>query len=103
MAATGIKMAVVAACVALVLLSMGALVVADIQDYCRARCVPRCDGSAVALCRKLVDSFPILNLDALYTTCKVRLSSECIYVCIEVCSLNTLSDAAAPPPCQQYR
>ncbi|OQU83948.1 hypothetical protein SORBI_3005G203700 [Sorghum bicolor] len=102
MAATGIKTAIVAACVALVLLSMGAPAVADIQDDCRARCVPKCDGSAASFCRKLVDSFRILNLDALYTTCKVRLSSECIYLCIEVCSLNTLSDAAAPPPCKQY-
>jgi hypothetical protein len=40
---------------------------------------------------------------AIFTTCKVRVSALCIPVCINVCSLNTLSPAgAAPPPCKPY-
>ncbi|CAL4979021.1 unnamed protein product [Urochloa decumbens] len=99
----------VAACIALVLLSMGLPAMADIQDDCRATCVPICNGLATDVCNAVTDIAPILNsLDFFFTTCKVRVSAICIPVCINVCSLNTLTPGAptmapagaAPPPCK---
>ncbi|KAJ1276627.1 hypothetical protein BS78_05G228700 [Paspalum vaginatum] len=99
-----LKMTVaVAVCVVLVLLSMGPPTMADMVDDCRDRCRAECHGSVDEFCRNLGNSFPPLNL--LYRTCKVRLSSECIHACIDICSLNTLTPPGSSPPpatCKQY-
>jgi hypothetical protein len=100
----------VAACIALVLLSMGSPATADVQDDCRVTCIPFSNSFASTFCRSLIDSIPLLDLDSLYTTCKVRLSAEVTHLCIDICSLNTLTPvahmpapASAPaPPCKQY-
>ncbi|KAG0530824.1 hypothetical protein BDA96_05G220300 [Sorghum bicolor] len=101
-----------AACIALVLLFMGPpAAMADVLDDCRKSCRPECDGFSANLCRNITSIFRVLNFA--YTTCKVRLSSECTHICIDVCSLNTLTPgtplpATAPPasslspPCKQH-
>ncbi|RLM69830.1 hypothetical protein C2845_PM17G14320 [Panicum miliaceum] len=99
-----------AACAALVLLSMGpAPVVADIQDDCRVICRPKCDDFTTGVCNTVIDIAPVLrNLDFFFTTCKVRVSAQCTNLCINICSLNTLTPAPPasppppPPPCKSY-
>jgi hypothetical protein len=111
-AATMLKMAIVAACIALVLLSMGPPpVLADLQDECRVTCRPTCDGFSSDVCNTVTDIAPILKtLNFFFTTCKVRVSGLCSALCVNICSLNTLTlgtptqlapaSAAAPPPCK---
>ncbi|OEL21269.1 hypothetical protein BAE44_0017713 [Dichanthelium oligosanthes] len=91
-------MAAVAACIALVLLSMGPPAMADIQDKCRVFCQPKCDGFTTEVCRSLLDIVPIVNLDFFFRTCKVRVSSPCSFLCINVCSLDTFTPTPTPPP-----
>ncbi|KAJ1276628.1 hypothetical protein BS78_05G228800 [Paspalum vaginatum] len=99
-------MAMVAAiCVPLLLLSMCPPATADVEDDCRATCIPKCSAYASALCHSIVKRFPALNLT--YTTCKVRLNVQCKQACITVCSPNTPTPAGAPaspplPPCKPY-
>ena len=98
------------ACIALVLLFMGPpAAMADVQDDCRKSCRPECDGFSANVCKNITSIFPVLNFA--YTTCKVRLSAECTHICIDLCSLNTLTPGTplpAPlssllsPPCKQY-
>ncbi|CAO2142622.1 unnamed protein product [Urochloa humidicola] len=100
-----LRMAVsVAACIALVLLSMGPLVMADVQDDCRVICRPKCDGFSSEVCNEITLIAPIVKtLDFFSMTCKVRVFGLCTGLCINVCSLNTLTPAPsstpAPPPC----
>lgn len=99
----------VAACIALVLLFMAPLAaMADIQDDCRKSCPPECDGFSANLCKNVNGISPLLKVT--YTTCKVRLSAECTHICIDVCSLNTLTPGTPLPalassllsqPCKQ--
>ncbi|CAL4982878.1 unnamed protein product [Urochloa decumbens] len=107
-----LRMAVpVAACIALVMLSsMGAPVMADVQEDCRVICRPKCSDFTSQVCNAISDiARPIVEtLDFISRTCKVRVLGLCTGLCINVCSLNTLtpsaptpapSSAAAPPPC----
>ncbi|TKW02187.1 hypothetical protein SEVIR_8G229800v4 [Setaria viridis] len=105
------KVVPVATCIALVLLSMGSPAMADIQDDCRATCRPLCDGFSSDVCNAVIGIAPTIlnNLNFFFTTCKVRVSGLCTPVCVNVCSLNTLSpgaptpapaSTAAPPPCK---
>uniref|UniRef100_K3ZKR0 Uncharacterized protein n=1 Tax=Setaria italica TaxID=4555 RepID=K3ZKR0_SETIT len=61
-------------------LSMGPPVMADLQDNCRTICRPK--------------------------TCKVRISAPCTSLCINICSLDTLTPAprasSPSPPCKPY-
>jgi hypothetical protein len=102
MAAAMLKMAIVAACVALVLLSMGPpAAMADPQEECRVTCIPLCDGFSKNTCNAVIDTAPILKtLNFFFTTCKVRVSALCTPLCVNTCSLNTLTPApsASPPP-----
>ncbi|CAL4982879.1 unnamed protein product [Urochloa decumbens] len=107
-----LKMVVpVAACVVLVLLSMGSPVMADIQDDCRTICRPKCDDLTSDVCTSIKEILPTIlsNLDAFGMTCRVRVSTLCRTLCINICTLNTLTpgaptpapgSAAAPPPCK---
>ncbi|OEL23534.1 hypothetical protein BAE44_0015449 [Dichanthelium oligosanthes] len=90
-----LKVAVFAACMALVLLSMGLPTMADMQDDCLASCGPKCDRQVSEFRRNIVDSFPLLNL--LYETCKVRLYMECTHSCMVICTRNTLTPVAGHP------
>ncbi|RCV39374.1 hypothetical protein SEVIR_8G230000v4 [Setaria viridis] len=103
------KVVPVATCIALVLLSMGSPAMADIQDDCRPTCVPICQGLATNVCNAVIDLIHIQLPVDIFPTCKVRVSAICDPVCINVCSLNTLSpgaptpapaSTAAPPPCK---
>ena len=109
MAAAVLKLAIIADCVVLVLLSMGPVAMADIQDDCREICRPKCDDFTTRVCNTVIDIAPILRtLDFFFTTCKVRVSAQCTNLCINICSLNTLTPSAptpapagaAPPPCK---
>ncbi|RCV39366.1 hypothetical protein SETIT_8G218200v2 [Setaria italica] len=101
-----------AACILLVLLSMGPPVMADIQSDCRAICTPRCRGLASDGCNSIIELAPaILKPLNLLPTCEVRINQLCLTLCYNVCTLNTLTppgapspapaSAAAPPPCKQ--
>ncbi|TKW02183.1 hypothetical protein SEVIR_8G229400v4 [Setaria viridis] len=93
------KVVPVATCIALVLLSMGSPAIADIQDDCRSTCRPLCDGFSSDVCNAVVDIAPTIlkNLNFFFTTCKARVFGLCTAVCINVCSLNTLSPGAPTP------
>ncbi|CAL4979018.1 unnamed protein product [Urochloa decumbens] len=108
--AAKLRMAIpVAACIALILLSMGSSpVMADVQDDCRVICRPKCDGFTTEVCNAVTGIAPILKTLDLFMTCKVRISGICSALCINICSLNTLtpsaptpapSSSAVPPPC----
>ncbi|CAL4979019.1 unnamed protein product [Urochloa decumbens] len=90
----------VAACMVLVLLSMGSPVMADIQDDCRAICRPKCDELTSDVYTSLKEILPTIlsNLDAFGTSCKVRVSTLCRTFCMSVCTLNTFTPAGAPTP-----
>jgi hypothetical protein len=97
----------VATCIALVSLSMGPPVTADLQDNCRAICRPKCDGLANEVCTSLSNIVPVLNnLDFFSRTCRVRISAPCASLCINICSLDTLTPSTGgsppPPPCMPY-
>ncbi|TKW02178.1 hypothetical protein SEVIR_8G228900v4 [Setaria viridis] len=88
-------------------LSMGPPVMADLQDNCRTICRPKCDDFAIEVCTSLTNIVPILNnVDFFFRTCKVRISAPCTSLCINICSLDTLTPAprASPPspPCKPY-
>nr|TKW02182.1 hypothetical protein SEVIR_8G229300v2 [Setaria viridis] len=88
----------VAACIALVLLSMGPPAMADVEDDCRAICYPACDGFTSEVCRSLNGTLPVLgNIGFFYTTCKVRVSIACRTLCFNVCTLNTLTPSGGAP------
>ncbi|CAO2146409.1 unnamed protein product [Urochloa humidicola] len=100
-----LKIAVVAACIAVALLSMGAPAMADLQDDCRTICRPICDGFSSDVCNAVIDIAPILKtLNFFFTTCKVRVSGLCTPLCVNTCSLNTVTPAPPssppPPPCK---
>ncbi|TKW02180.1 hypothetical protein SEVIR_8G229200v4 [Setaria viridis] len=99
------------ACILLVLLSMGSPVMADIENDCRAICIPRCSGLASDGCNSIIELAPtILKPLNLLPTCEVRIAQLCLPLCMNVCTLNTLTppgaptpapvSAAAPPPCK---
>ncbi|KAF8663520.1 hypothetical protein HU200_034656 [Digitaria exilis] len=88
--------ALVAVCIALVLLSMGTPAMGDDQDYCRGVCRPACDEFATASCRSVAKRATALN-----ETCEVRLASQCSNTCITLCTLDTLPDTP-PTPCLHY-
>jgi hypothetical protein len=100
----------VAACIVLVVLSMGPLVMADVEDDCVPICLPACDDLSSKVCSSLSATLPILkNLDFFYPTCEVRVTTLCKALCFNICSLNTLTPSApmpapgstaAPPPCK---
>ncbi|PUZ45682.1 hypothetical protein GQ55_8G244800 [Panicum hallii var. hallii] len=107
------KVAPVAACIMLVLLSMGPLAMADIQDDCRVFCIPRCNAFASNTCSTITGIASILNgLPFFRETCTVRVAQLCLTFCINICTLNTLTPGAptparapapagaAPPPCK---
>ncbi|KAF8673031.1 hypothetical protein HU200_049104 [Digitaria exilis] len=106
-AATMLKMA--ACCIVLVVfLSVSPPAMADIQDDCRASCAPRCDGLSVDFCNKVIDIAPVLKtLSFFFTTCKVRVSSLCSLLCVDICDANTVTPAPPassppPPPCTPH-
>ncbi|KAG2563913.1 hypothetical protein PVAP13_8KG373800 [Panicum virgatum] len=96
---------VAALCTMLVLLSMGPPAMADIQQDCRAFCIPQCNGLASNTCNSntITDLASILKtLPSFTQTCNVRVAQLCLPVCMNACTLNTLTPApagAAPPPC----
>ncbi|KAF8673033.1 hypothetical protein HU200_049106 [Digitaria exilis] len=109
MAAAALKMATLAACIAVVFLSMGPSAMADIQDDCRVICRQNCDGFSTDVCNTVIDIASILNtLNFFFPTCKVRVSGLCSALCVNICSLNTITPAppaASPaplPPCKPY-
>ncbi|RCV39365.1 hypothetical protein SETIT_8G218100v2 [Setaria italica] len=110
MASANGAMLSVVACIALVLLSMGLPVMADLQTECRMICRPRCERFATEVCTNLIDIVPIVNLSFFYTTCQVRISAACTALCINICTLNTFTPDAPtpapathpPPPCKPY-
>ncbi|KAG2563914.1 hypothetical protein PVAP13_8KG373900 [Panicum virgatum] len=93
------KLAIAAACAALVLLSMGPAAMADIQTDCRAFCIPQCDGMASNTCNAIIDLAPILKTLPFFAgTCNVRVAQLCITLCMSACTLNTLTPPGAPTP-----
>nr|TKW02193.1 hypothetical protein SEVIR_8G230112v2 [Setaria viridis] len=104
MAAAMLKMAIVAACIALALLSMGPpAAMADIQDDCRATCRGLCDGFGTNTCNNIIAIAPAVlnNINFFFTTCKVRVTGLCASFCVTTCSLNTVTPASPrPPPCK---
>ena len=95
-------------CTMLVLLSMGPPAMADIQQDCRAFCIPQCNGLASNTCSAIIDLASVLKTLPFFTeTCNVRVAQLCLPVCLNACTLNTLTPArapapagAAPPPCK---
>ncbi|KAF8673030.1 hypothetical protein HU200_049103 [Digitaria exilis] len=94
---------------------MGPSAMADIQDDCRAFCRPQCDGFSSDVCNTVTDIAPILKTLSFFpSTCKVRVSGLCSALCINICSLNTITPAPPaaspaplpppppPPPCKPY-
>ncbi|KAG2563916.1 hypothetical protein PVAP13_8KG374300 [Panicum virgatum] len=107
------KVVPVAASIMLVLLSMGSPAMADIQDNCRAFCIPQCNAFASKACDLIIDLASLKNnLPFFNQTCNVRLAQLCLPVCMNACTLNTLTPGAptparapapagaAPPPCK---
>jgi hypothetical protein len=103
------KVIAVHACIMLVIcmLSMGPPVMGDIQNDCRAICIPKCNTLASDGCNIIIQVAPtLLNL---LPMCEVRIAQLCLTLCMNVCTLNTLSPPAptpappagtAPPPCK---
>lgn len=88
----------VAACIMLVLLSMGPLAMADIQNDCRAICGPKCDGLASDVCNSVIELAPaILKPLNILPTCVVRVDTLCRTLCMNVCTLNTLTPSGPTP------
>jgi hypothetical protein len=101
-----LKVAMPAAFIMLVLLSMGpARAMASMRGDCRAFCIPWCQANGSGLCGSVAHYFlqlPIpLPLDA---TCNERFVGVCVPICMNICTANTLtpsgSPETAPPPPQ---
>ncbi|RCV39372.1 hypothetical protein SETIT_8G218800v2 [Setaria italica] len=100
----------VAACIVLVLLSMGPPVMADIQDECRAACLPPCNDFVSDACNIVTRIAPVLQLKKSFLReCKEQVSPVCVPTCIRFCiGFSMLPGAptpapastAAPPPCK---
>ncbi|KAF8673151.1 hypothetical protein HU200_048699 [Digitaria exilis] len=82
---------VVAVCVAMVLLSMGPMVMADLAEECRKGCRPGCQLIAPAACMSIVQTAPLLKL-----TCEDRFRGLCEILCQNFCTANTLPPAGSP-------
>ena len=91
-----------ALCIMLVLLSMGPPAMADIQDDCRAFCIPQCNGLASNTCSAIIDLASVLKTLPFFTeTCNVRVAQLCLPVCLNACTLNTLTPPGAPTPARE--
>ncbi|CAL4986187.1 unnamed protein product [Urochloa decumbens] len=104
-----LRMAVpVAACIVLLLLSMGPPVMANAQDdNCRPACVRACTDFVSQTCKKVTDIAPILKLLPLFLVkCKEQVSPLCVPTCNNFCMMLTpgapapAPAGAAPPPCK---
>ncbi|CAO2142619.1 unnamed protein product [Urochloa humidicola] len=105
-----LRMAVpVAACIVMVLLSMGPLVKAnDAQDdNCLPACVRACTDFASQACKKIIGNTLILKLvPSFLQKCKEQVSPLCAPTCNNFCMMLTPSapapapTGAAPPPCK---
>ncbi|CAL4979024.1 unnamed protein product [Urochloa decumbens] len=107
-----LRMAVpVAACIVLVLLSMGpASVMAnnDAQDNnCRPACVRACNDFASQTCKKVTDIAPILKIvPSFLHKCREQASPLCVPTCNNFCMMLTpgapapAPARAVPPPCK---
>ncbi|KAF8700104.1 hypothetical protein HU200_034467 [Digitaria exilis] len=82
---------VVAVCVAMVLLSTGPMVMADLGEECLKSCRPGCKLIAPAACTSIVQIAPFMK-----ETCQERFRSLCSQLCMTFCTANTLPSAGSP-------